>query len=187
MFKKGDLMLNRTPYLFGAFFTASLFSEGAAELEFAFTWWQALLIVALIGFVLWWALADNVAQTEMELEEESQDHATDLNGHHGSHEVQPAIPETKTDPTLENKDVFDDLKVIEGIGPKISGILNAAGIKSFLVLANTTAEEIQKILDEADIRLGDPTTWPDQAQLAASGDWEKLEEFQDQLKGGRRV
>jgi NADH-quinone oxidoreductase subunit I len=82
----------------------------------------------------------------------------------------------------------DDLTRIEGIGPKISGVLQAAGITTFAQLADVEASRIQQILEEADprlLRLADPTTWPKQARLAASGKWEALEKWQDRLKGGK--
>ena len=31
----------------------------------------------------------------------------------------------------------------------------------------------------------DPATWAKQAQLAAEGNWEELETYQDHLKGGK--
>jgi DNA-directed RNA polymerase subunit beta' len=36
-------------------------------------------------------------------------------------------------------------------------------------------------------RISDPSSWPQQAGLAAAGDWEGLEKLQDSLKGGRRA
>jgi hypothetical protein len=33
----------------------------------------------------------------------------------------------------------------------------------------------------------DPGTWSAQARLAANGEWELLEEYQEELKGGREV
>jgi predicted flap endonuclease-1-like 5' DNA nuclease len=86
--------------------------------------------------------------------------------------------------------VVDDLKVIEGIGPKISSVLNAAGIASFAQLAGLTPQRILEILEKADprlLRLADPATWPEQARLAAAGDWEALRTLTDQLKGGRKA
>ena len=80
----------------------------------------------------------------------------------------------------------DDLKKIEGIGPKISGILLEKGIKTFAQLAEADTEEIQAILDEANIRIANPSTWAEQAKLAADGSWDSLEKLQDELKGGRR-
>lgn len=80
----------------------------------------------------------------------------------------------------------DDLKKIEGIGPKISNLLMEKGIKTFGQLAEKDTEEIQAILDEAKIRIANPTTWTEQAKLAADGAWDSLEKLQDELKGGRR-
>ncbi|MBN1221543.1 MAG: DUF4332 domain-containing protein [Anaerolineae bacterium] len=82
----------------------------------------------------------------------------------------------------------DDLTVIEGIGPKISGLLQAAGVTTLAQLAETDVAQIRQILEDAGlIRLADPTTWPEQAKLAAAGDWQALQKLQDELQGGRRV
>ena len=93
-----------------------------------------------------------------------------------------AVP-TKTSPP----ETPDDLKKIEGIGPKIAKLLNDAGIYTFAQLAETSTDQISKILLEAGNRykMHDPTTWPEQAKIAAAGDWEKLKELQDYLDGGR--
>jgi NADH-quinone oxidoreductase subunit I len=83
----------------------------------------------------------------------------------------------------------DDLKRIEGIGPKIAGLLEAAGVKTFAQLSETDVDRIKQILEEADpnlLNLADPSTWPRQARLAATGKWEALEKWQDRLKGGRQ-
>jgi len=80
----------------------------------------------------------------------------------------------------------DDLEIIEGIGPKIAGLLKAAGIMTFAQLAEADLARVQAILTAANLRLADPSTWADQARLAAAGDWAGLEAFQSQLKGGRR-
>jgi len=81
----------------------------------------------------------------------------------------------------------DDLKRIEGIGPKISGILYSSGINSFSQLAGTDINFIKQLLLDAKINIADPSTWPTQAQLAANNEWEKLQSLQDELKGGRVV
>ena len=80
----------------------------------------------------------------------------------------------------------DDLTKIEGIGPKIEGLLNAGGIHTWKELANTTVERLQEILDEAGKRFGlaKPDSWPRQAALAAAGEWEALQKLQDELQGG---
>ena len=82
----------------------------------------------------------------------------------------------------------DDLKIIEGIGPKIAGIMKEAGISTFTQIAQKSGEELRKILDDAGIgTIADPTTWPEQAALAAEGKMEALKELQDKLQGGRKV
>jgi len=81
----------------------------------------------------------------------------------------------------------DDLKKIEGIGPKIAELLVADGIGSFAALAATSQEKLHEILVKAGSRfkMHDPSTWPQQAALAAAGDWEALRQLQESLKGGR--
>ncbi|HHS95502.1 MAG TPA: 50S ribosomal protein L27 [Phaeodactylibacter sp.] len=83
----------------------------------------------------------------------------------------------------------DDLKKIEGIGPKISELLKNAGIFTFETLANTDVDKIKSILSDAGNRYKthDPTTWPQQARMAADGEWDKLKAWQDELDGGKVV
>jgi len=83
----------------------------------------------------------------------------------------------------------DDLKIVEGIGPKIEGLLNEAGIVTWADLANAPLEKVQAILDEAGprYRMHDPATWAKQAQMAAEEQWEELEAYQEKLDGGREV
>ncbi|WP_419212878.1 50S ribosomal protein L21 [Maribacter sp. X9] len=77
----------------------------------------------------------------------------------------------------------DDLKKIEGIGPKIAETLNDAGITTFAELAKTDSSKIDEII--ADVRGNHVTdTWPKQAQLAADGKWDELQKWQDELDGG---
>ncbi|WP_430411463.1 50S ribosomal protein L21 [Kordia sp.] len=78
----------------------------------------------------------------------------------------------------------DDLKKVEGIGPKIASTLNEAGITTFAELAKTDAAKISEII--ADVRGNHVTdTWPEQAQLAADGKWDELKKWQDELDGGK--
>lgn len=83
----------------------------------------------------------------------------------------------------------DNLKKIEGIGPKIEELLNAANILTFEDLANTEASAIKTILDNAgsNFKTHDPTTWPKQADMAAKGQWDELKTWQDALNGGKEV
>ncbi len=87
------------------------------------------------------------------------------------------------EPTAE-----DDLKKIEGIGPKIEATLKSYGIRTFADLAQKSPAELQALLDEAGYaRISNPETWAEQAALAAEGKWEALAELQASLKGGRRI
>jgi predicted flap endonuclease-1-like 5' DNA nuclease len=81
----------------------------------------------------------------------------------------------------------DDLKAVEGIGPKIEGLLKADGIDTWRKLSNAQVSTIQDILTKAGKRykLADPTTWPKQAGMCADGKWDELETYQDQLNGGK--
>jgi len=81
----------------------------------------------------------------------------------------------------------DDLTKIEGIGPKIAGLLKADGIASFKALAASKPDNVKNILLKAGSRyqMHHPTTWPKQAQLAADGKWKALEKLQAELSGGK--
>ncbi len=98
----------------------------------------------------------------------------------------PQVKEATAAPATSNS---DDLKKIEGIGPKIASLLNESGIFTFAQLAESDPDEIRNILDAAGprYRIHDPTTWPAQAGLAAQGKWEELQQLQDELKGGKEA
>ncbi|HET8574421.1 MAG TPA: helix-hairpin-helix domain-containing protein [Edaphocola sp.] len=83
----------------------------------------------------------------------------------------------------------DDLTKIEGIGPKIAEALHKAGIVTFTDLSGKSAEEVKDILNAAEghFSMADPTTWAQQADLAANGKWDDLKTLQEELKGGKKV
>ncbi len=83
---------------------------------------------------------------------------------------------------------FDDLKVIEGIGPKIEKLLFEKGITTYGQLAATSVQQLKDILAEAGPRyaMHDPGTWSAQALLAANGEWENLKAYQEFLHAGKR-
>ena len=94
-------------------------------------------------------------------------------------EVAATQPEVQAD--------ADDLVKIEGIGPKVAKALNAAGITTFAALAESNAEDIQKIVTEAGLKMMSPEGWIDQAKLAAKGDWKGFEKLQAKLVAGRKA
>ena len=80
----------------------------------------------------------------------------------------------------------DDLKIIEGIGPKMEEALRNAGVKTFRKMSTMTPEAIKDILVKASTRYGiaQTETWPEQAKLASSKDFEALKTLQDSLNRG---
>ena len=113
-----------------------------------------------------------------------------------------AAPETPVSPIVEddaeeageglNINVVsgpkDDLKIVEGIGPKIEEVLFNAGIHTYTELARTPVNRLKDILEEAGSRFSmhDPGTWSAQALLAANGEWDNLKAYQEFLNAGKR-
>lgn len=81
----------------------------------------------------------------------------------------------------------DDLTLLEGIGPKVNGVLQAAGISTFAQLAAADLSHIQKLLEDAGYAYMDPASWPQQAKLLAEGRMEEFEAMTATLKGGRKA
>jgi predicted flap endonuclease-1-like 5' DNA nuclease len=81
----------------------------------------------------------------------------------------------------------DDLKIVEGIGPKIEELYHAAGIKTWKALSETSVEKSQAILDGAGERynIHNPGSWAKQALLAYQGKWQELKNWQESHKGGK--
>lgn len=100
-------------------------------------------------------------------------------------EAPVAVAEKKPVKKVEHKveTSSDDLKVIEGIGPKIAEILNEAGINTFADLAAASVDNLKEILVNAGSRYAskNPSTWSQQAQLAASGKWDELKELKGKI------
>jgi predicted flap endonuclease-1-like 5' DNA nuclease len=82
----------------------------------------------------------------------------------------------------------DDLKVVEGIGPKIEELLFKNGIHTYTELAQTPVSRLKDILIEAGPRyaLHEPGTWSAQALLAANAEWDNLKAYQELLNAGKR-
>ena len=117
-----------------------------------------ILIVVLVSFLLGYVL-----RALLESLEERQSN--------------PVVVAAK--PTIN----VDDLKIVEGIGPKIEELLKNAGIKNLNMLSKTATEKLETILAEAGdrFRIHSPTTWPKQAAMAAKGEMNKLHKYQDSL------
>jgi large subunit ribosomal protein L21 len=94
--------------------------------------------------------------------------------------------ETKPEKAKAKKAESDDLRKVEGIGPKIAAIFQENGITTFEALSKTSVEKLAEILAAAGGTYAskNPSTWPQQATLAAAGEWDALKKLQDELNGG---
>ena len=81
----------------------------------------------------------------------------------------------------------DDLKIVEGIGPKIAELYHNAGIKTWKQLSETPTSKSEEILNAAGKRykIHNPSTWAKQAEMCYLGQWSELKAWQDTLKGGK--
>ncbi|MEY4934164.1 MAG: hypothetical protein RIS64_523 [Bacteroidota bacterium] len=84
------------------------------------------------------------------------------------------------------KFIGDDLKIIEGIGPKIEQLLNDIGILTYRQLSLMKVEFLEELLKTAGKRYAshDPATWPAQAKLAAIGKMAELKRLQERIHYG---
>lgn len=81
----------------------------------------------------------------------------------------------------------DDLKVVEGIGPKIEEMFRAAGIKTWKALSETSVASCQEVLDGGGDRfkVHDPASWPMQAKMCYENKWVELFKWQDEHDYGK--
>ena len=81
----------------------------------------------------------------------------------------------------------DDLKIVEGIGPKIEAMFKDAGIKTWKELSEAAVADCQKILDSGGNRykIHDPASWPMQGKMAYEGKWTALAKWQDKHDHGK--
>ena len=104
-------------------------------------------------------------------------------------EVPAVIEETVVETTSKasKSPKADDLKIIEGIGPKIADLFINADVDTFAKLAETSVEQMKSILSSGGPRFAshDPSTWAEQAVLARDGKMAELQELQDRLNGGK--
>jgi len=92
-------------------------------------------------------------------------------------EAAPAVEEVKAEvkeeaPKAAPKKAAakgDDLKKLEGVGPKLAEILNEAGITTYAGLAETSVEKLKEILEAAGSRYAskDPAPWIAEAKTLA--------------------
>jgi len=155
-------------------------------------WLMVLVVlVAFVVFLVWWWMRGRAEGKEQEVAPPAKPAiaATEEPAPEQVAETAEAPAEEVAEEPALPLAAPDDLKQIEGIGPKISSVLQAAGITTFAQLAEADTGQLEQVLEKADpnlLRLAKPTTWPEQAKLAAEGKWEELAKLQDELHGGRR-
>jgi predicted flap endonuclease-1-like 5' DNA nuclease len=150
-------------------------------------------LAGALGILVWWFLRQYLEQdpgtTEYRISTVSGAGANLLDEESGTSakgQGDSVVVTAKT-PVVEDKVAPDNLRLIEGIGPKISSVLADAGIVTFAQLAAAGVEELRQILADAGVRIAYPGTWPEQAALAAAESWEDLQRLQSQLDRGRRI
>ena len=149
-----------------------------------------LLIAAILGFLIgyFWKKrrgAKEVASPEPQGADENL-----LTASAETHEIIEKVNyETAVAEEIMEAEIgLNDLKIIEGIGPKIESLLRRSSIDTWKKLADGDADQISEMLvaEGGDrYKMHDPTTWSKQALLAHEGKWKELKEMQDELQGGR--
>ena len=170
-------------------------------LEFGDAWWQHILMLvvsAILGYIIGYLTRKSeVEKLEAELaalDYEVEDCQKSKKLAVTTTPLPVAPPETVTiavptpEPVAVVPVIPDDLKIVEGIGPKIEKLLNNEGILTFAQLAIASPERIKEILVAAGTRfqMHDPTTWPQQSALARDGKFDELKTWQDELNKGRK-
>ncbi|RXR19182.1 hypothetical protein EQG63_06970 [Flavobacterium amnicola] len=81
----------------------------------------------------------------------------------------------------------DDLKIVEGIGPKIEQLYHNEDIKTWKALSETPLKKSKAILAAAGDKYAvhNPGSWAKQALMAYQGKWAKLKKWQEKHKGGK--
>lgn len=154
-----------------------------------------IVIGVILLLLFWWGLSRNTIPQGTAVHDDhyddshhGDDHVTTHDEHDAHSEVVAVATPVAIETALETAVAPDDLKIIEGIGPKIESILHDAGIKTFAELAAASPSQLEKIVrEDAGIRVAFPDTWPEQGRLAAEGKWDELEKLKDDLQGGRRA
>lgn len=86
------------------------------------------------------------------------------------------------------KNKIDDLQLIEWIGPALEKILQQNGVHTYKDIIDLDISWLESLLESLGGRYSsyNPTTWPDQANLAYRKKWSELEEYQEILKASNK-
>ncbi len=130
--------------------------------------WE-IIIMLLVAFILGFILRHLFCKS---------DTSTDNNATAQSF-ASTAVPAAPVEP--------ESLQQVEGVGPKIEGLLHAGGVLTMKQFATVDTDLVQKILNNAGPRytMHTPKTWAKQAALIVDEKWDELKTYQDYLVGGR--
>ena len=169
-----------------------------------------LVLIALIFGIIGYLIGKNTAKSgsqkgddwKIELEncqrsnKDLHNKINDLNTTYGIQNnfinttPQPKVFDSETaKETFGKKIKENDLKIIEGIGPKIEELFNTSGILTWKSLSESSIDRLREILSKAGegYQIHDPSSWPKQAKFAYEGKWKDLKDWQNSLDGGREV
>ena len=163
--------------------------------------WAWILLFIVVVAIVWALLAMNTRQSAIEqvsLEQQIESEGEET-GHQTDH-PEAELPSKAEEEQIQQPVLFkaeevqeapenvepDDLKKIEGIGPRVQSILAENGIQTFKQLEDADPEDLKRIFKEQGLSMIDPASWHEQASLAAAGNWDGLEKLQEQLTAGRK-
>ena len=152
-----------------------------------------LLSVALLGFLIGYLLRKNKKIPCLQcpgLEKEVADLKLQLAALKSEASQQFFFDASKAREVFGFRVSENDLKIVEGIGPKISDILVRRGISTWKALSEADPMIIKDYLLQdggEQYRIHIPDTWPYQSKLAHEGRWEELKALQDNLIGGKKA
>ena len=162
--------------------------------------WDIFLFALLLGLLLWWLLSKLLGDRLKSHASELQDRINFLEGELEACRKSKVSAEGAANIAgvglavgavglvgVVGSKKKDDLKIVEGIGPKIEELFNNANIYTFDQLAETSVEKMKSILEAAGSRfqIHDPTTWAAQSALARDGKWDELKKWQNELYKGK--
>lgn len=162
------------------------------------TYWLLLLGVGIVGFLIGYFLRGGSKDSTDTAEiAELKNKLNSLEGELKS--CQKALDDAKSDGQDHTfdfktaKSVFrktikqDDLKVIEGIGPKIESLFHNYDIKTWDALAHCSVAKCQEVLESGGdrFRVHDPSSWPMQAMMCYENKWKELYRWQEEHKHGK--
>jgi predicted flap endonuclease-1-like 5' DNA nuclease len=171
--------------------------------------WVILIVIIVVILMVWWALLRNVKNYKPDFDVHShEEHAETAHGETGFGDMdtaerslvaqETAAQTAAAQTAAAHAGVYDasaapaaaapdDLAILEGIGPKINELLHANGIHTYADLAAADVTGLREILEANALRFIDPTTWPEQARLAAAGRMDELQAYTATLRGGRNI